>query len=227
MMFVYEELYNYFNNDPLFNTTIVLTPHLLTNNKPPTNVSIDKFYQLLDSLKDKNYNVIEGYDFKNDLSIDLESVCRPDIVFYLLPHQRAYPENLKITNLPKNILYVYMPYGELYQSQIDDSAYKFGWVEQIWKRFCNNQEYFRTSAEKSNVGSSNVVISGSARMDSLINHSHTDNDYKWIYPRKNNIKRIIWAPHHSLSRPGMDSKYVSSTFDENYDFFYEYAKKTS
>lgn len=224
MMFIYKELYDLFDSDPLFNVCLVLTPHIMKLNEPPTESSKLKYYQLLDSLKKRNYNVIEGYDFSNDMGIDLETNCRPDIIFYILPHMRAYPKNLTINNLPHNILYAYIPYGEVFQPRIDKSAYNFGWVEQAWKRFCNTPEYLKTSTQKSNIGSSNVIITGSARMDGLINYSPQEQDYKWIFNGSEKKKRIIWAPHHSLPRPNLPDKFVSSTFDKNYVFFYEYAK---
>ena len=224
MMFVYEELYKLFENDELFNVQIVLVPHRLGNSKIITDVSKDKYYQIFSFLKEKNYNVISGFDFDTGLGIDLETTCKPDIIFYILPYMRIYPTNMKIENLPSNILYAYIPYGEFIENDLDDNLYNFGWNERIWKIFCSTEEYLNNSVVKSPVGSSNVILSGSARMDSLINFEPSDGDYEWIHDKKENVKRIIWAPHHSLARPNVDEKYTYSTFDENYKFFYEYAK---
>lgn len=221
MMFVYKELYRYFENDDLFNVQIVLVPHRLGNGETITEEAKDKYFQILNRLEEENYDVINGYDFNTNRGIDLETTCKPDIIFYILPYMRIYPKNMEIDNLPTNILYAYIPYGEFIESDLDDNLYNFGWNERIWKIFCSTEEYLFNSAIKSPVGSSNVVLVGSARMDSLINFKPSDNDYKWIYKNK---KRIIWSPHHSLSRPGIDEKISYSTFDDNYNFFYEYAK---
>lgn len=221
MMFVYKELYQLFEKDNLFNVQIVLVPHRIGNREEITYEAKDKYYQIFNYLKDENYNVIEGYDFETNRGINLEITCKPDIIFYILPYMRIYPKNMKIDNLPSNILYTYIPYGEFIEDDLDDNLYNFGWNEKIWKIFCSTEEYYINAAEKSPVGSSNVVLVGSARMDSLINYKPSNNDYKWIYKDK---KRIIWCPHHSLSRPGVDDKLSYSTFDDNYDFFYNYAK---
>ncbi len=224
MMFVYKELYKLFDEDELFNVQIVLVPHRLGRSKTITDVAKDKHYQILSYLKDNHYNVIDGYDFDKNIGINLETECKPDILFYVLPYMRLYPSNMTIDNLPPNILYAYIPYGEFLDNELDDIFYNFGWNEKAWKIFCSTNDYLINSAEKSTVGSSNVVVSGSPRMDSLINYEPSENDFQWIYPKEENKTRIIWSPHHTLSRPNMDDKLSYSTFDENYEFFYEYAK---
>lgn len=221
MMFVYKELYKLFENDDMFNVKIVLVPHRLGNGETITEEAKDKYFQIFNQLEEEKYNVINGYNFDTNRGIDLETTCKPDIIFYILPYMRIYPKNMEIDNLPNNILYAYIPYGEFIEDDLDDNLYNFGWNEKIWKIFCSTEEYLINSSIKSPVGSSNVVLVGSARMDSLINYKPSINDYNWIYKNK---KRIIWSPHHSLSRPGIDENLSYSTFDENYNFFYEYAK---
>lgn len=224
MMFVYRKLYYLFENDDLFNVSIVLVPHRIGDNEDVTDVAKDKYYQILSYLEEEGFNVISGYDFEDNKGIDLVLECNPDLVFYVLPYMRIYPKNMKIDNLPSNILFAYIPYGEFLEDDLEDNLYNFGWNDKIWKIFCSTKEYYYNASEKSKVGSSNVIVSGSARMDSLINFEPSENDYEWIYPKEENKKRIIWSPHHTLSRPSMDEKTAYSTFDKNYNFFYEYAK---
>lgn len=223
MMFVYKELYSLFDNDSNFNVSIVLVPHTLNNGKIISSVAKDKFYQIFAHLKEQNFNVIEGYDFESGQTINIEEIS-PDIVFYVLPYMRLYPETLKINNLPQNILFAYIPYGEFIENTLEDNLFNFGWNEKIWKIFCSSQSYLINAADKSKIGSSNVFVAGSARMDSLINYKPSEYDYNWIYPKEENKKRIIWAPHHTLSRPSIDENVTYSTFDKNYKFFYEYAR---
>lgn len=222
MVFAYKELYKLFNEDELFNVNIILVPHRIGNNENITNVAKEKYYQIFNLLKEKNYNVIDGYDFDNNQGIDLVNICNPDIIFYILPYMRIYPENMRIENLPSNIIYAYIPYGE-FIGDLDNNNFNFGWNEKIWKIF-SNVLYKKVASKKSVIGSSNVVQVGSPRMDSLINYEPSEHDYTWIYPKEENKKRIIWAPHHTLPRPNMSMDVVFSTFDKNYEFFYEYAK---
>ena len=112
MMFAYERLYNLFNNDPLFKVSIILVPHRI-GNKEISEVAKEKYYQVFSLLKERNFDVIEGYDFEINEGIDLESVCNPHIIFYVLPYMRIYPENMRVENIPSNFLYVYIPYGLL------------------------------------------------------------------------------------------------------------------
>lgn len=224
MMFVYKDLYELFDEDDLFNVNIVLVPHRLGSNPNISDVAKDKYYQIFSHLEERNFNVVEGYDFKTNEGINLEQTLKPDIIFYVLPYMRIYPENMQVDNLPPNILYAYIPYGEFLENDLDDNLYNFGWNEKIWKIFCSTNAYLTNASKKSPAGSSNVIVSGSARMDALINYKPSENDYQWIYPREENKKRFIWAPHHTLSRPNMDEKIAYSTFDQNYKFFYEYAK---
>ena len=167
-----------------------------------------------------DFNVVNGYDFENNCGINLEVECRPDIVFYILPYMRIYPDSMKIDNLPPSVLYSYIPYGEFIENDLDDNLYNFGWNERIWKIFCSTNEYFMNASKKSKVGSSNVVLSGSARMDALINYEDTED----INENSDKKKKIIWAPHHTLARPGMSEIATYSTFDQNFNFFYDFAK---
>lgn len=222
MMFAYKKLYDLFDNDENFNVKIVLVPHRIGNSKEITDVAKNKYYQIFSLLKERNFEVIAGFNFETGFGIDLETQCSPDIIFYVLPYMRVYPENMRVENLSPNILYVYIPYGE-FIGDLDDNNFNFGWNEKIWKIFAN-ESYTKSASSKSLVGSSNVLPIGSPRMDSLISYEESEFDYKWIYPKEENKKRIIWAPHHTLSRPNLDNEFIFSTFDKNYEFFYEYAK---
>lgn len=71
------------------------------------------------------------------------------------------------------------------------------------------------------MGSSNVVVVGSTKMDPLIDGSHNKSSYPWIDP-SHRKKRVIWAPHHSI-KWGI----CFSTFHLNFKFFLEYARKHS
>ena len=72
-------------------------------------------------------------NFETNTGIDLETTCKPDIVFYVLPYMRIYPKNMEVDNLPVNILYAYIPYGEFVENDLDDALYNFGWNERIWR----------------------------------------------------------------------------------------------
>ena len=141
MMFVYKDLYRLFDEDDLFNVHIVLVPHRLGNRSEISDVAKEKYFQIFAHLEEKGFNVISGYDFDKNEGIDLVTTCSPDMIFYILPYMRIYPKTMKIDNLPANILYPYIPYGEFIENNLSDFLYNFGWNERIWKVFCSTEEY--------------------------------------------------------------------------------------
>ena len=212
------------NEDQLFNVKVLVIPYdphgLNIFEKGLNEAQLKDYNDNYHYFEEKGFYVIKGYDEKSKDLIDLESL-KPDLLFYSTPWENQLPEQLRIKNLPQNILFCYVPYG-IYAAQMQDDQFNREIHNKAWKIFSETKIHKKLAAKYSKTGSSNVVVAGYPKMDPLIDGEHSKNPYKWKNLSKG-VKRIIWAPHHSIGW----SSTGFSTFDKNYEFFYEYAKTHS
>jgi hypothetical protein len=220
---VMDNLIKLFENDPQFNSNVVIIPY------DPYGKNIFQTglneHQLKDYEDNYHYfkkigsNVVKGYDTKLKGFIDINDL-NPDLILYSSPWEASFPEDFRMDNLPKNVLFCYIPYG-IHASHNEDAQFNQELHKKSWKIFYQTQIHKELAAKYSDVGSSNVVVTGYPKMDPLIDGSHKKSPYSWK-DSSHQKKRVIWAPHHSIKY------YIHfSTFDENYKFFYEYAKDHS
>lgn len=70
----------------------------------------------------------------------------------------------------------------------------------------------------------NVIVSGYPKMDTFFNTSDTSIDSRWKQSGQGGlrVKRLIWAPHWTISKSGLLASY--STFPEYYKKLLEYVE---
>jgi UDP-N-acetylglucosamine 2-epimerase len=220
-----DNIINLFEKDPQFNPTILVIPYDTCGSSHIFDKGLNKsqLQEYDDNYKyfeKKGFNVIKGYDNKLKAFIDIESKLNPDIVFYSTPWEAAFPEQYRIQNLSKNILFCYIPYG-IHSSYIVEGQFNRELHKNAWKIFYPTQIHKELAAKYSDVGSTNVVVTGYPKMDLIINRTHERNPYPWK-DSKHLQKRVIWAPHYSTNW-----SICFSTFHKNYQFFYDFAKDHS
>lgn len=179
-----ESLYCAMLKHPQFDPVLGLC--LLEMDKP-TEV-ICKFNRLHEYLNKEKYEYIEIY--KNDIS----SLIKPDIIFYQQPYESFIDSDLFFRN-NQQALFCHV-------------SYAFNTIQMPWEgkliyyHFCW-QHYFENEIAKearNNVMPRfirNGVVTGVPIQDTLASL-----DKKMINPWKKsttNRKRIIWAPHHTIS----------------------------
>jgi hypothetical protein len=168
--------------------------------------------------KNKGFTVIKGFDEQNHNFLDIVNEINPNIVFYSSPHESFFPLEYRIDAMPLTTLFCYIPYSMnnhvSYWHIFNQNLHK-----KDWKLFYETSEHKKLAIKYSDIGASNVLVTGCARLDSLITGEYKKSPKVWD---DNSDKiRIVWAPHHSITDIGTPH----STFLENYKFFYEYAKK--
>lgn len=221
---VIDKLVFLIEKDPNFNSTILVIPYDMYGinifDKGLSKYQLQEYKDNYDYFHNRGFNTIKGYDEKNRSLIDIEGELKPDIIFYSTPWEKSFPEQFRIENLPKNILYCYIPYG-IYAARIQKDQFNRELHKKAWRIFSETPKHKELATKYSTIGSSNVIVTGYPKMDSLIDGSHEKNPYNWI-DATHEKKRVIWAPHHSMER------YVNfSTFHKNYEYFYNYAKNHS
>lgn len=218
---VYDMLYYLFENDDLFNVTVVITPYM--NNL--TNMELEEYDDMYTYFKNRGFNIIKGYDEKTNKTIDLELVCSPDIVFYGVDWINAFPKFLRLDYISQSALICYVPYSFTVSQLLDSHFMNSELIRKSWKFFCPTEFHKQRIIDKNinNIDPGKLIVSYYPKIDAFFLNKTDDSKY-WerSYDSKGNIKkRIIWAPHWTIS----NSLLNYSTFLDNYDFFYNYAKE--
>lgn len=142
--------------------------------------------------KAKNYPYYDMYDESKDEWFDIESF-HPDIVFYTQAVNVSYP-NYKIQSLWKNSLFYYVPYCMGMEKETAGyNTLLFNICKKVFAPSDYHKDYW--SSFFYNKGR-NIVSRGYLSFDYLTsptNHFCT----KWKC--NDGRKRVIWAPHHSIT----------------------------
>lgn len=211
-----DRLYRLFENDSRFEPFVVVSGF---NNGTPITIR-DTYYSTKEYFSDHGYKTIGVYD---DQSMSgWSDIGIPDIIFQLTPYPNVIPESFNIYHVPLNCLNVYVPYGLSILGAywlLEAPAIQLSWIY-----FSDTDASKRIIDTHTTLGAYNVVVSGHPKMDALLKPQHEYDPYSiWkCVPGKSltKIKRIIYAPHHSI----FDNTIQFSTFHMNHREIYEYAK---
>ena len=210
----YEELYKLMEKDIRFNPVVVVCPYIMYGN----DTMLRDMRQAYNSFKKRNYNVIKSLNEKTGEWLDVKKDLNPDIVFFTNPWGLTRAEYL-LQNFGE-ILTCYVPYGfkisYLYESHFNKGMQNF-----VWKFFLETEIHKKLSIKYSRNKSANTIVTGYPGMDSFLKKDYKPIDVWKIKDKE--IKRIIWAPHHTI--PGMGATLDYSTFLRYYDFMFEVATK--
>lgn len=186
----YDYLYWMMHNDPRFNPKVLVCPIV--------NYGIENMLRNLNQcfsfFKERGYDVMLSYDVKSDSYVDVENQLYPDIIFYTNPYKGLIDDRYYIDKF-MNHLTCYTNYffneGNHYNISCDLLFQNLLWKKFIESNFDKNKyiKYQRRKGE-------NTVVTGYPGIDKYIDSSYEPKDVWKI--KNNNIKRIIWAPHHTI-----------------------------
>ena len=182
-------LYWMFNKHPRFEPIIVICPFLTKGEtflKEELNKSID-FCKL------KKYNYFIAYDEIESKVMDVKSIIKPDLVFFTNPNSKTYKE-LLIDNF-LDTLTCYVPYSfridTLYEYEYNNRL-----VNLVWLNFYESNIHKNLAIKYATNKGENVFVSGYPMLDDYKNKSSSAS--VWGNKGKH-IKKIIWAPHWTIS----------------------------
>lgn len=168
----------------------------------------------------KGFPFIEGYDFESCRWFDVKSFA-PDIIFYQQPYNDTCKE-YKVQSLCSTALLCYIPYGIV----VENSAFFYNtfFLNVAWKLFYPTSFHVADARKMADNKGRNVVLTGYPLADEIIPNRRVDSV---VWKQKDSrIKRVIWAPHHSIGENDMLSY---STFlsisDEMLDLMRSYNGK--
>ena len=141
-----------------------------------------------------------------------------DIVFYTSPYLFAL-QNWGEGDIPLTTLVCYIPYGFMVAG-IQNTQFNLLLHNIVWKHYIHTDIYRIIADKYCDIGHYGMVLAGYSKLDDLYVHDIGKQANWKIYGTDTQVKKIIYAPHHSINEIP-----YHSTFFMNYKYLLEYAKK--
>ncbi|ADQ13543.1 CDP-glycerol--poly(glycerophosphate) glycerophosphotransferase [Halanaerobium hydrogeniformans] len=208
----YDELYKMMENDDRYNPIILICPFTRYGKKSMLN-EIEKCYNMF---LNKGFNTIKLYNTDEETYINVKDKFKPDIIFFTNPYSNKTKSKYYISNFP-DILSCYTHYS-FHVCNRNETMYNSLFNNLLWKAFYETEIHKEIAKKYSRNNAKNVVVSGYPGIDRL-EYGKSIVLNKW---KKQNFKKIIWAPHHSIQKND-ELKY--SNFLRYHKFMFDIAQK--
>lgn len=210
----YEGLYKLMEKDERFDPVVVVCPYMVYG----TETMHNEMNQAYNSFLSKGYHVVKTYNETSNEWMDVKKEIHPDIIFFTNPHKLTKDEYY-ITHYSK-YLTCYAPYNfgnsHLYQMMHNQLFHSY-----LWLLFAETNFHKDLSTKYAQNKGVNVVVTGFPGTDTFLNQRYVPS-YTWKQKDKR-IKKIIWAPHHTIDN---DKSFLSySSFLIYADFMISLARK--
>lgn len=210
-----EGVYNRMIVDDGFDPFILVCP---VKNRDKKDI-LDRMDRCYSFFMGKGYRVINAYDRNKDKYMDVDKDLSPDIIFYSYPYEGVIDENFFVTRfLHKLTIYVSYAYvtSNYYRYFYDQIIHNL-----VWRYYVENESSMHYSKLFSRCKGRNAVNTGYPGIEPFIKDKIDVSLEGWkLKDRK--LKRIIWAPHHSIEKEG---EMLFSCFLMYCDFMLELAEK--
>ena len=206
-----DSVYQLMAKDPVFNPTIFLCPLIKDTKEEGDKITQRAF----DKFTNRGYHVIKGYDEINKRCINLQTLS-PDIVFYT-SLWTGYTHKKYDSYSLRQYLKCYVNYG--FCSIANEWGYASAFHGLMWHNFSECEDLKRLALQAQPQEMQNLIVTGYPLYDEYV--SAPEDDSMWKSPDKT-LKRIIWAPHHTIE--GHDGLLKFSTFLENAEVMLELAE---
>lgn len=211
----FEEVYKRMSVSPDFDPIILICP-IVNYGREKMLLHLREGYRYF---KDANYNVILSYDENSNEYINVSKDINPDIIFYTNPYKGLIDDRYYITNY-LNYLTVYVPYA--FNNNADlDFCHNLPLHNFVWRYYAESDEHKHYSEICSLCKGRNVVTTGYPGIERFLSPKIGVECTDWKV-KEGNLKRIIWAPHHSIGTKG---SVVYSCFLKYADFMLHMAEK--
>ncbi|MCB9246938.1 MAG: CDP-glycerol glycerophosphotransferase family protein [Flavobacteriales bacterium] len=169
----------------------------------------------------KGYNTIRTFNKEKNVWVNIKKELQPDVVFFTNPHRLTKSQYYIFNFL--DCLTCYVPYAFVIIKSLH-LHYNQLFQNLLWKAFYETEVHRNFAINIAANNGVNVIVTGYPGIDKLIDKKYTPTTDPWkIKDRK--LKRIIWAPHHSIHGDGSDLDY--SNFLTYADFMLGIANKYS
>lgn len=205
-----DEMYQMMKNDDRFEPLVLVCPIIIFGRENMLQNMEDCYNQM----KEKGYNVKKAYDSEKDKYIDVCKDLNPDIIVYTNPYEGLIDNRYYIKNF-ENILTIYIPY--FFGLNIEYNMFNNLYLHNIvWRLYCETPVHKGFYQNYQYMKGKNVYCTGYPGIDVFLKNNPIHNQ------KTNEIKTIIWAPHHTIKPVG---KVNFSCFIKYSEFMIEMAKK--
>ncbi|WP_264536774.1 CDP-glycerol glycerophosphotransferase family protein [Flavobacterium sp. N1736] len=205
----YDVLFDLMLQHPKFEPQIFVCPAVnfgMENMLFEMNKSFDAFTK-------KGYNAIKTYDDVTGEYLDIKKTFSPDIVFFTNPYEGLQDYRYYIKEFSKTLT-CYVPYAIMTTNY--DAFYNLDFHNHVWRIFSETPIHQQIAFEKQTNKGKNNIVTGYPGFDQLLINKTPDNG---VWKNKNSVlKKIIWAPHHSMKEMNKVSNFL-----EYFDVFLELA----
>ena len=210
-MWRYDGVYRRMRENPRFKPIIVAAP----KKRMEKSQRVRDQDEMLRYFGSKGYDVRPSYDPESDVDMELRDL-HPDIVFYAQPATNQVADTLNCWHM-RGSLICYAHYS--YQYTCENWEYNLFMHNFAWRHYVVAEHQRQACQSVSDIRAANVAVVGYSLEEEyreLLNKPAIGNA-AWRNDQTVR-KRIIWAPHHSIS----DSEiYRMSSFLEYCDFMLE------
>lgn len=183
----YQNVYEKLKLNPKYNVHIVLSPYIGQSEKQQEG----ELNKLRSYFQRKGTPYID-YKDQNGKVFDVRNALSPDILFYPQPvNYLLHPLHNYHHFVDKLLCYV--PY--CFQLTNKKNMYNTYFMNLAWKLYYSNNYERQVAASQARNRGRNVVVTGMADSDDFARMGFIDN---WKI-QDSRIKRIIWAPHFTIS----------------------------
>ena len=212
-----ERLYRLMEKDEHFEPIVVVTKQ--SSGTKTTND--DEYTATISYFQTRGYQVLGVADdgFKGKGWYD---IGKPDVIILLTPYSGLTPLTFDILHIPLTSLSIYIPYGLMATGNY--WVFDTNGAQLCWKYIAETKTLKKIMTEHSELGGFNAMVTGHPKMDVLLKPDKIYNagDF-WKVAAGfdvSQVKKIIYAPHHSI----FNETIRFSTFHMNYKEIYEFAK---
>lgn len=209
----FEELYRLMLSDKNFDPVLVVCPYIDYGEKTMF-ADMDKAFH---HFQKNNYRVVKTYNKETRKWLDVKKELKPDIIFFSAPWYITKPQYL-IENF-KEFVTCYVPYtfviSNKYEGYFNQHMQNF-----VWRSFQETKIHKEISLKIARNKGVNTVVTGYPGMDRLLSKNFKPKNV-WK-DNGQNLKRVIWSPHHTIT--GLGNKLDYSTFLKYFDSMIEIAK---
>lgn len=183
-------LYQLLTQDPIFSPCIIIAPDIVNSPawpSPEATHAYNSFKSAHCEVYLGSINEMENQGLVNSLD--------PDVVFFNNPH--GLTSNALHLNLVERCLACYIPYSiDVSKYNNDQDQYNQPFHNAVWRIFAPHLDSFATYKCTQNRNAKNVVVTGYPGLEDLAGSSQKATG-------KNEKKKIIWAPHHTIASPSL------------------------
>ena len=206
----YDSVYQLMQRDERFNPIILVCPVMDSGE----NFMLKNLHDTIKQFEDRGYKVLNAYDENTGRCINIQQL-HPDIVMYSSLWTGHTDKQYNQYALRK-YLKGYVNYG--FSNTSGEWGYASSFHGLMWRYFAECEDIRKIALKAQPREMQNMVVTGYPIYDEIMMADETNAGWKNSSPK---YKKIIWAPHHSISGQLVQI----STFLQNADVFLRLTEK--